>query len=150
MVNRHFGFGRIDRRAAMGLLLRGGVGCGVMGLLLERQVGAAPHGNIIRTILKDISPHDLRKGATWFHEHLNFAFMKGSPPAVDLDLVVNELQQSAADGVTCVLDAAVNRRTDQQIQNLRTIAARTRVNIIMAGAITQRRTRPARISRLEA
>ena len=133
MVNRHFGFGRIDRRAAMGLLLRGGVGCGVMGLLLERQVGAAPHGNIIRTILKDISPHDLRKGATWFHEHLNFAFMKGSPPAVDLDLVVNELQQSAADGVTCVLDAAVNRRTDQQVQNLRTIAARTRVNIIMAG-----------------
>jgi phosphotriesterase-related protein len=146
MVNRHFGFGRIDRRAAMGLLLRGGVGCGVMGLLLERQVGAAgqlfngvpqslhfPQGNIIRTILKDVSPHNLKKGATWFHEHLNFAFMKGSPPAVDLDLVVNELQQSAADGVTCVVDAAVNRRTDQQVQNLRTIAARTRVNIIMAG-----------------
>jgi phosphotriesterase-related protein len=59
--------------------------------------------------------------------------MKGSPPAVDLDLVVNELQQSAADGVTCVIDQAVNRRTAQQVQNLRIIAARTRVNIIMAG-----------------
>ena|SRR2546425_3290823 len=145
MANRHFGFGRLDRRAAMGLLLRGGVGCGVMGLLLERQVGAAdqlfhgvpelyfPKENIIRTILKDISPHDLKKGATWVHEHLNYAFMKGSPPAVDLDLVVKELQQSAADGVTGVVDQAVNRRTDQQVQNLRTIAARTRVHIIMAG-----------------
>jgi phosphotriesterase-related protein len=143
MVNRDFGFGRIDRRAAMGLLLRGGVGCGVMGWLLERQVGAAdqlfngvpepyfPQGTIIRTILKDVSPHDLKKGATWFHEHLNFAFMRGS--TVDLDLVVSELQQSAADGVTGVLDAAVNRRTDLQVQNLRTIAARTSVHIIMAG-----------------
>jgi phosphotriesterase-related protein len=146
MDNGHFGFGRIDRRAAMGLLLRGGVGCGVMGLLAERQVGAAhelfdwdpesldfPHGSIIRTILKDVSPHDLKKGATWIHEHLNFAFMKGSPPVVDLDLVVNELQQSAEEGVIRVIDQAVNRRTDQQVQNLRTIAARTRVNIIMAG-----------------
>jgi phosphotriesterase-related protein len=145
MINQHFGSGRIDRRAAMGLLLRGGVGGAVMGLLLERQVGAAdqlvngfpqfqfPQGHIIRTILKDVSPRDLKKGATWVHEHLNFAFMKGSPPAVDLDLVVNELKQSAADGVTCVVDASVNRRTDQQVQDLRTIAARTSVNIIMAG-----------------
>lgn len=146
MVSRYVGFGRIDRRAAMGLLLRGSVGYGVTGLLLERPVGAAhqrftggshavhfPHGSVIRTILKDVSPHDLQKGATWFHEHLNFAFMKGSPPTVDLDLVVNELQQSAADGVACVVDAAVNRRTDQQVQDLRTIAARTHVNIIMAG-----------------
>jgi len=140
MINRHVGSGRIDRRAAMGLLLRGGVGCGVMGALLERQVGAAgsqwlqlPKGNIIRTILKDVSPKDLKIGATWFHEHLNFAFMRGSPPALDLDLVVNELQQSAADGLTCIVDASVNRRTDQQVQDLRAIAGRTSVHIVMAG-----------------
>jgi phosphotriesterase-related protein len=145
MIKRHFGFGRIDRRAAMDLLLRGGVGCGVAGLVLEREVSAAdqlfdgvpqlhlPEGNIIRTIVNDISARDFPRGATWFHEHLNFAFMKGSPPAVDLDLVVNELAQSAADGVTCVVDASVNRRTDQQVQDLRTIAGRTRVHIVMAG-----------------
>ena len=146
MVNRHVGFGRIDRRAAMGLLLRGGVGCGTMGLLLEGQLGAAeplsnavsqflrlPKGRVIRTLLKDVSPNDLKKGATWFHEHLNFAFMRGTPPTLDIDLVVNELDQSAGDGLVCIVDASVNRRTDQQVQDLRTIAGRTGVHIIMAG-----------------
>jgi phosphotriesterase-related protein len=139
----------------MNLLLRSGIGCGFLALQNESALEAAgqqlfgkssrplrlPSGSVIRTILKDVSPDVLGNGATWFHEHLNIAFTSppvqrqpGTPaPPLNVDLVVDELRASARDGVTCIVDAAVNRRSPQQIEELRTIATRSGVHIVIAG-----------------
>jgi phosphotriesterase-related protein len=145
----------VNRRTAMNLLLRSGIGCGFLALQNESALEAAgqqlfgkssrplrlPSGSVIRTILKDVSPDVLGNGATWFHEHLNIAFTSppvqrqpGTPaPPLNLDLVVDELRAGARDGVTCIVDAAVNRRSPQQIEELRTIATRSGVHIVIAG-----------------
>jgi phosphotriesterase-related protein len=155
MVNRHMRSVPVNRRTAMNLLLRSGIGCGFLVLQNESALEAAgqqlfgkssrplrlPSGSVIRTILKDVSPDVLGNGATWFHEHLNIAFTSppvqrqpGTPaPPLNLDLVVDELRASARDGVTCIVDAAVNRRSPQQIEELRTIATRSGVHIVIAG-----------------
>jgi phosphotriesterase-related protein len=154
MFNRHIGSVAVNRRTAMNLLLRGGVGCGVMALQTESALDAAgqlfgkssrplrlPPGSVVRTILKDVSPDALGNGATWFHEHLTLAFTSPPverrpgvpPPPTNIDLIVDELRASSRDGVSCVVDAGVNRRSAQQIEDLRTVATRSGVHIIMAG-----------------
>jgi phosphotriesterase-related protein len=132
----------------MSLLLRGGVGCGIAlrtegalaaaGQLLDKSVRQLrlPSGSVIRTILKDVSPNGLSSGVTWVHEHLTYAFLQpGSPPESqpNLELAVDELRASARDGVRCVVDAAVNRRSAEQIEYLRTLATRSGVHVVMAG-----------------
>lgn len=155
MVNQNISSVTVNRRTAINFLLRSGIGCGFLALQEEGPLEAAgqqlfgkssrplrlPSGNVIRTILKDVSPDVLGSGATWFHEHLNIAFTSpplqrqpGTPaPPVNLDLVVDELRASARDGVTCVVDAGTGRRSAQQIEELRTIATRSGVHIVVAG-----------------
>jgi len=157
MVNRDISSITVNRRTAMTLLLRGGagVGFGLVALQKESTLDAAgqqligkgsrplrlPSGSVVRTILKDVSPDVVGSGATWFHEHLNIGFSSPPrqrqpgqpPPPLDLDLIVDELRASARDGVACVVDAATGRRSAQQLEELRTIATRSGVHIVIAG-----------------
>ncbi len=140
---------RLGRREAIGLL---GLGVGLAAL--RKEVGAAAlappaavarvqGGTIIRTVLKDVSPDALRGGATLMHEHLVGGFYSSPPrqaaagrrptPEEDLDLIVDELMASKKDGLTGIVDAAIGRRPARSIENLKTIATRSGVHIIVAG-----------------
>ena len=109
-----------------------------------------PDGAVIRTIRDDIAPEALAGGATMFHEHLQFAFRMyksppgpatrpGSPPltaaetAAAIDLTVEELQRARADGIHCMVDAAVGRRSERALDNLRQMATRSGVHVVVAG-----------------
>lgn len=109
-----------------------------------------PEGAVVRTILGDISPEVLAMGATMFHEHLQFSFRMYTSPANDvrpsgsssltveetaeaIDLTVKEMQMAMADGLHCIVDAAVGRRSDREIDNLRAMATRSGVHVVVAG-----------------
>lgn len=129
--------GRLTRREALNLL---GVGTG-LGLLtgLPKDILAAesqarftsaqtvtfPLGAIIRTILRDVPPEELAAGATLFHEHL----IAGG----NVEVLVDEVRAAGQDGLACVVDAATGRRTEQAVENLKQIATRSGVHIVMAG-----------------
>ncbi len=78
----------LGRREALGLL---GLGAGYLAWGPDMEVASAfastpaaqstriPRNAIIRTVLKDISPRELRRGATLMHEHLVGGFYS-SPP----------------------------------------------------------------------
>ncbi len=109
-----------------------------------------PRGAIVRTILKDISPDVLRGGATMFLEHLigvgnysspppaNACPMPCSPPVSNpviggVDLMVEELKATAADGVVCLVNSTVARPTDDNLRDLRDLATRSGMHIVAAG-----------------
>ena len=143
------GFGR---REALGLL---GLGAGLVALREELGIAAnlepapalqgarIPSGAIVRTVLKDISPDALRGGATLMHEHVGGGFYSSPPRQAtpgsraaapeDIDLIVEELMASKKDGLTGIVDAAIGRRQPQAIENLKTIATKSGVHIIVAG-----------------
>ena len=90
-------------------------------------------------------------GATLFHEHLQLGFgyytsplSSGAAPgggtlpteaetAEFVDLAVEELRMAAADGVSCVVDAAIGRRSDLELENLRLMAIRSGMHIVVGG-----------------
>ena len=125
----------LTRRQALGIL--GGVGAGVATTL--RGTAAAqttfrsvqritvPRGAIIRTSLKDVPPDALVNGATLIHEHLG----------ADVDLMIEELKGAAADGLGCLVNATTGRRTDEQVEAVKRIAARSTVQIVLAGGLFQ-------------
>lgn len=106
-----------------------------------------PAGAVVRTLLGDLSPDALGGGATLFHEHLAFNF--ASPPAEPrapgtpepppptndemVDLMVEELQMAAFDGVSCIVDSSIGPRTEQQLANLQAMADRSDVHIVLGG-----------------
>jgi phosphotriesterase-related protein len=104
-------------------------------------------GAIIRTILADVPPAALAK-ATLFHEHLQlgFAYYTSPPKPIRFDakptpedtarfieLVADELRMIEADGVGCIVDAAIGPRSEQQLANLKELAKRSNVHVIVAG-----------------
>ncbi len=110
---------------------------------------AFPEGAVIRTMQDDLDPTVLAGGATLFHEHLDLFQGYASPPstrgrdappmtdeeaAVFVDLVIEELKMAAADGMSCIVDAAIHRRGERELGFLREMAARSGVPIIMAGS----------------
>jgi phosphotriesterase-related protein len=107
-------------------------------------------GAIIRTILKDVSPDALQNGATMFHEHLIGLSSYSSPPPPSacpmpcsppvagpaiqgVDLLVEELKATAADGVTCIVNSTTSRPTEQNLRDLRDLATRSGTHIVAAG-----------------
>ena len=107
-----------------------------------------PNGAVVRTILADIDPALLATGATLMHEHLAFNYQSPpveprypdtpEPPAPTneemLDLMVEELQMAAFDGVSCIVDSSIGPRTEQQLENLRAMATRSDVHIVLGGS----------------
>ena len=122
---------------------------------MEEAAGAMPDvtfpdGAVIRTILGDVDPATLAGGATLFHEHLDInqayavpprdeARSRDNPLAGDeaeafVELVSEELRMAAADGLSCIVDAAIYRRTEQELEFLRQMATRSGVAVVAAGA----------------
>ena len=107
-----------------------------------------PDGAIVRTVLEDLDPVVLATGATLFHEHLAFNFASpprepraaGTPeppaPTNDemVDLMVEELQMAAFDGVSCIVDSSTGPRSEQQLENLRTMATRADLHVVLGGS----------------
>lgn len=118
-----------------------------------------PEGAIVRTVLGDVDPGVIGTGATMFHEHLSFDY--SSPPpeprAADtpppplptnaemLDLMVEELEMAAVDGVNCIVDSSIGPRTEQQLQNLKEMATRSGVHIVVGGSYFLQRSYPAEL-----
>lgn len=152
---------RLSRRDALRMLGAGGAGLGLTagagttagaGRAAQQAAGASevafPAGAIVRTLLEDLSPDALGGGATLFHEHLAFDFASppaeprapGTPPppaptnAEMVDLLVEELQMAAFDGVSCIVDSSIGPRTPQQLENLRAMATRSDVHIVLGGS----------------
>ena len=93
------------------------------------SVGAVdvPEGAIIRTLLEDLSPNAFVNGATLVHEHLN----------TDVELMVEELEAAAADGLGGLVSLTTGRRTDDQVESLRQIASRSPVRVVLGGGYLQ-------------
>lgn len=109
-----------------------------------------PKGAVIRTVLKDVPPSAVGNGATLMHEHLigigNYASPPdpktcGQPcsppvkaePIQGVDLLVDELKASAADGVSCIVNSTTSLLSDQQVQDLRALATRSGMHIVSGG-----------------
>ena len=125
---------------------------------------AFPDGAVVRTVLGDVDPGTLGTGATLFHEHLSFAF--ASPPAEPrapdtppppaptndemVDLMVEELEMAAFDGVSCIVDSSIGPRTPQQLENLRAMAERSSVQLVTGGSYFLQRSYPSEFGALSA
>jgi phosphotriesterase-related protein len=120
-----------------------------------------PKGSVIRTIVKDIPPDELTPGSVQIHEHIGGVFRPTPPPPPDselvpgvvrprdeaeyLELMVDELRMSRAEGVSCLVDAAAaGRRDDRTLENLRQISTRSSMHIVVAGGYYQDLAIPAR------
>ena len=122
---------------------------------MEEAAGAMPgitfpDGAVIRTVLGDIDPATLAGGHTLFHEHLDIRQGYAVPPldpprGLDepltgeaaerfVELVAEELRMSAADGLACIVDAAIYRRSDEELEFLRQMSTRSGVAVVAAGA----------------
>ncbi len=111
-----------------------------------------PEGAIIRTLLGDVDPEQLAGGATLFHEHLSIGDPVPSwltPPedaqpsfTADLDLMTEEVNATAADGVSCIVNGGT-RDLGQNPEKLRELAGRVNLHIVLAGGLwTQPRYPP--------
>jgi len=117
-------------------------------------------GSIIRTLAQDIDPEQFPTGAVQFHEHIGGRFVPAPaltpsdiPPgpvvlrdeAAYLDLMVEELKMSRAEGVSCLVDAAAaGRRDARTVDNLKQISSRSGVHIVLAGGHYQDLAMPVR------
>ena len=121
-----------------------------------------PEGAIVRRVDVDVHPSMIGPGATLFHEHLSFDYSSPPPepraPGTSMspaptneqmvELLLEELQMAAFDGVSCIVDSSIGPRTDQQLANLSTMAARSGLSIVLAGSYFLQRTYPDEITRL--
>lgn len=168
MKKQSYGSAHLNRRAAMRRLLGIGVvgaGAGVSMAFGDGEPETAelmpstvtfPEGAVIRTLLDDIDPNVLATGATMMHEHLSYDYQ--SPPAepyyantppppppsndVMVDMMVEELQMAHFDGVRCIVDSSVGPRTELQLENLRAMAMRTDMQIVLGGSYFLERRYP--------
>ena len=121
-----------------------------------------PDGALVRTVLADVDPEALGTGATLIHEHLARNFSSpppeprapGTPPPTPptnteiVDLLVEELRMAAFDGVSCIVDSSTGPRTEQQLANLKAIATRSGVHVVLGGSYFLRPRYPEEIIRL--
>ena len=130
--------GPLTRREALGLLGataglgltaggRGGASAAQSIRFTSADSPSFPSGAVIRTLQGDVDPEQLADGATLIHEHL-----RGEP-----DEVLFEVNSAGADGVTCLVDSAGARRTQQALDNLQAVAERADVHIVCAGGYLQ-------------
>jgi phosphotriesterase-related protein len=127
----------------------------------SRVKATFPNGSRIRAILKDLSPEDLSSGSVQIHEHVGGVFRTTPPPppgsdmlpgvvaprdeAEYIDLMVDELKMSRAEGVGCLVDAAAaGRRDDRTIENLKQISMRSGMHVVLGGGYYQDLAIPAK------
>jgi phosphotriesterase-related protein len=96
-----------------------------------------PKGAIIRTLLKDLSPEALAKGATLVHEHMSLTNYRDPPPRArrwieDVDLIVEEVRVAGKDGISCIVDCG-HPEQGRKFDDLKQIALKSGVYIIAGG-----------------
>jgi phosphotriesterase-related protein len=154
----------MTRRHAVRLL---GIGAGA-GMLASLPEGLAaqkprrgrpsfPKGAVIRTLLKDLPPEALGHGATLFHEHISISdpYPSWLPPrknpvapyGADIKLMVEELNATAKDGVSCIVNAGT-RDLGYSMEHLRAMAARSAVHIVVAGGYWTQPGYPPEIAKM--
>jgi phosphotriesterase-related protein len=158
---------QLNRRTAVRLLAFGAAAGATIGLpeKLGFSAQAAPSGGkvtfpkgaIIRTILKDMTPESLGRGATLFHEHLSIndpvppwlpARGKNPPPVAygsKIDLMVDEVKALAKDGVSCIVDGSTVD-LGKNIDHLKEIAMRSGFPIVIAGGYYLHATYPPEVA----
>src|SRR5207237_9051944 len=115
--------------------------------------GSLPADEGSRTVVEDIAPDRLPAGATRVDEQRGGVLTPPrplgpseippgiySPPSERdyVDMMVDELKMSRADGVACLVDAAAaGRRDDRTIENLKQIATGSGVRIVLGGGYYQ-------------
>ena len=153
--------GRFNRRQAI-RLLGAAAGWGIATLSTEdiglTQTGPSwltarsgravtfPQRAIVRTILKDVSPDALGSGATMIHEHLTGNYSRppvgrgarqgaaGQGPGMQqTDLMVEEMRATRQDGVHCIVDSALGRRSAENVEQMRQISRRSDLHIVLGG-----------------
>ena len=140
---------QLSRRELLALV---GASAG-FGLASGKQA-PAPNDAVVRTVLKDVLPDSLGARAILFHEHLSFEWARvrgpgarGTPPgpAKDVNVVVEQLDVAASEGVGCIVDAGTDD-VGRDVAFLRDIARKTSVHIVACGGLYMQRTYPAEIS----
>ena len=113
-----------------------------------------PPGAIIRTVLRDVSPDVVGKGVTLFHEHLSTANWRLPvwPPRPknfreDVDLVAEEVNAAAAEGISCIVDCS-HPEMGRRLDHLQEIESRTGVFVIGCGGYLYAPAYPPEITRL--
>ena len=153
-------FAPVTRRDALRQLGAAAVGAATAPSLVAELLAAQsqagqlrfPDGAIIRTLVGDVGPEALAHGATLFHEHLSIS--DPLPPWVtppeeprepftaNLDLMVEEVNATAQDGVSCIVNGGT-KDLGQNVPRLRTLAERVDLHIVLAGGLwTQPRYPP--------
>jgi phosphotriesterase-related protein len=143
---------QLTRREAMRLLGAGlgvasawPVGVDALAAGAQRPQAARvsfPRGAIIRTVLKDVPPDALARGATLFHEHLSLTspYPYAPPPAkqppphfsTDVAMMVEEARAAGKDGVACLVDGG-HADMGRSVDALRRIATESGVFIVASG-----------------
>lgn len=166
-AEHEMGATRPTRREAV-RLLGAGAGLGLvatwrdqLGLVSQTASAQAgrvtfPKGAVIRTLLKDVPPETIGNGATLFHEHISLndpmptwrPAPKTPAPAAygaDINLMVEELDATAQDGVSCIVNAGT-KDLGQNVAGLRAIAARSKVHIVLSGGFWTQPAYPPEIA----
>jgi phosphotriesterase-related protein len=141
-----------SRREALNLVL-GGTAIAALPRVLSGAKGIKfPKGAIIRTIQKDLPPDALASGATLFHEHLSLDIRprnapppKQPPPTNNVDLIIDEVKAAQKDGIVCIVDGG-HPDMGRKLDNVKLIAERTGMNIVVSGGYYMERTYPAELA----
>ena len=150
----------MTRREALWRLGAAGVGVAAAPILASERLASSglggqvafPSGAVIRTLLGDVEPEALAHGATLFHEHLSIGDPLPpwvTPPAdprepftANLDLMVDEVNATAQDGVSCIVNGGT-KDLGQNVPRLRALAERVDLHVVLAGGLwTQPRYPP--------
>jgi phosphotriesterase-related protein len=105
-----------------------------------------PRDAIIRTILKDISPHALASGPVLFHEHLSLRLQGLEEHFTDdVTLITEEVKAAASDGISCIVDAG-HADMGRSVDALQSIATGSKMAIVASGGYYMQRTYPPEIA----
>lgn len=111
-----------------------------------------PKGSIIRTLLKDLSPDDV-KGATLIHEHMSLTNWRD--PATsrqrrfleDVDFIVEEMQAARKDGIGCIVDGG-HPEMGRNLEHLKQVSSRSGIPIVGGGGHYSQAGYPPAVARM--
>ena len=143
---------RLSRREALALLGLGGEMAAGGRVAAGQTRPTFPRGSIVRTVLKDVPPDGLGPGHALMHEHLNVRDLNPKqlldPAGRTTEAIIEELKAAKREGLSCIVDAATSRRSDEQITRLKRIATESGVNVVMAGGYFTANSYPAAVIKM--
>ena len=157
-LNRREAIGLIGASAAVGIVSASRSGGGFFDWGLEAAAAPQfPKGAIIRTVLKDLPPDALSKGATLFHEHLSLTSpypyqappSRPVPPHVtsDVDLMIEEVRAATREGIVCYVDGG-HPDMGRSIDALKRISTATGLQIVASGGYYTQSAYPPEIAKM--